>query len=106
MSREELVGAYVNGRVSRRVFIRGLVGLGVTAAAAVTYADSLSATTPTAASPAADIYPDDSSTTTTTVDPAATSTVDPGAVAGAGLGAGQGDADAEAAGVTRPRFTG
>ncbi len=41
MSREELVVAYVDGRLSRRAFIRRLVALGVTAGAAVTYADAL-----------------------------------------------------------------
>ena len=64
MSREELVGAYVGGNVSRRVFIRGLVGLGVTIGAAVAYADVLAAqTVPTTS--AADIYPEDTTTTTT-----------------------------------------
>lgn len=43
MSREELVEAYVDGRVGRRVFMKSLVALGVSAAAAVTYADALSA---------------------------------------------------------------
>ena len=41
MSREEAVEAYTAGRISRRSFIRHLIAAGVTAAAAVTYADVL-----------------------------------------------------------------
>ena len=37
MSREELVGAYLNGRISRRVFVRGLVATGVSLGAAISY---------------------------------------------------------------------
>ena len=39
MSKRELVDAYVAGNLSRRSFIRGLVKVGVSAAAAVTYAN-------------------------------------------------------------------
>ncbi len=46
MTREELVDAYVEGRVSRRGFIRGLVALGVTAGAAATYAGALASASP------------------------------------------------------------
>lgn len=42
MSKQELVDSYLNGRISRRVFIRRLVGAGVSLAAAVTYAQTLS----------------------------------------------------------------
>ena len=45
MSKEELVGAYVQGRISRRMFVRGLVMAGVSVTAAVAYSDMLSATT-------------------------------------------------------------
>lgn len=41
MSREELVGAYLDGRISRRTLIRRLVGAGVTAGAAISYAQLL-----------------------------------------------------------------
>jgi hypothetical protein len=41
-AREELVDAYLEGRVSRRIFIRRLVATGVSVAAAVTYAGALS----------------------------------------------------------------
>jgi len=68
MSREELVGAYTQGRMSRRVFIRSLVALGVATGAAVTYADSLASAAPAragSAAPVTDLYPDDTTTTTT-----------------------------------------
>ncbi|MGH2956416.1 MAG: hypothetical protein ACRDL6_05405 [Solirubrobacterales bacterium] len=42
MSRDELVNAYLEGGVSRRTFIRRLVGAGVTLGAAVSYAHLLS----------------------------------------------------------------
>ena len=42
MSREEAVDAYAAGRIPRRAVIRHLIAAGVTAAAAVTYADLLS----------------------------------------------------------------
>ena len=41
MGRDELVDAYLAGQVDRRAFVRRLVALGVSAAAAVTYADVL-----------------------------------------------------------------
>lgn len=41
MSREELVGRYLDGQLSRRVFIRRLIATGVTAAAALSYASIL-----------------------------------------------------------------
>jgi hypothetical protein len=44
MSRDELVAAYTEGAISRRTFIRRLVGMGVTLGAAVTYASVLSPT--------------------------------------------------------------
>jgi hypothetical protein len=74
MSREELVGAYVHGAVSRRVFIRGLVALGVSAGAAVAYADVLTSSAVAQSTTAAvDIYP----TTTTTAAPTTTTTAAP-----------------------------
>ena len=86
MTREELVDAYVEGRVSRRGFIRGLVALGVTAGAAATYAGALASASPARAGTTAavadiyDLYPD---TTTTTADPSA-DVNDAGASRGAG----------------------
>ncbi len=44
MSRDELVAAYTEGAISRRTFIRRLVGMGVTLGAAVTYTTVLSPT--------------------------------------------------------------
>lgn len=41
MSREELVGAYLDGQISRRTLIRRLVGAGVSMGAAVSYAHVL-----------------------------------------------------------------
>jgi hypothetical protein len=41
MSKQELVDAYVEGRISRKVFIRRLVAAGVTLTAAGTYAAAL-----------------------------------------------------------------
>ncbi len=41
MSREELVEAYVEGRLSRRTFMRRLVELGVSVSAAAAYAAAL-----------------------------------------------------------------
>jgi hypothetical protein len=79
MSREELVGAYVGGAVSRRVFIRGLVALGVSAGAAVAYADVLTSSAVAQTTTTADIYPDDTTTTTTA---APTTTADSGVAAG------------------------
>ena len=38
MSHEELASAYSEGRISRRIFIRGLMATGLTAGAAVAYA--------------------------------------------------------------------
>ncbi len=77
MSREELVAGYASGRVSRRVFVKGLVALGVTGTAAVAYANALAAapaSTPRQAV-SADVYD---------VYPPAT---DPSDVAGAGAAA-------------------
>lgn len=64
MSREDLVVAYVDGRLSRRVFIRKLVALGVTAAAAVTYADALAGAPAGSrvAAAADDLYPEEPTT--------------------------------------------
>jgi gluconate 2-dehydrogenase gamma chain len=45
MSAEEAVRAYLRGRIDRREFIRTLVALGVTAGAAVSYADVLASST-------------------------------------------------------------
>lgn len=57
MSREELVSGYAAGRVSRRVFVKGLVALGVSGAAAVAYANALgTGPTPRASAAAADLY--------------------------------------------------
>ena len=44
MSRELLVGAYVRGDISRRTFVRRSVALGVSLAAALSYADLLGRT--------------------------------------------------------------
>lgn len=41
MSKQELVEAYVEGRITRRVFVRRLVAAGVSLGAAVTYAAAL-----------------------------------------------------------------
>jgi hypothetical protein len=41
MSREEMVGAFMEGRLSRRTLVRRLMGSGVSVAAAVAYADRL-----------------------------------------------------------------
>lgn len=41
MSRRELVDSYMAGRISRRMFVRGLLTVGVTVTAAVAYADQL-----------------------------------------------------------------
>ena len=41
MSEQELIGAYTSGKISRRIFVRGLVAAGVSAAAAAAYAANL-----------------------------------------------------------------
>jgi hypothetical protein len=41
MSEEELVRRYLDGRMSRRIFIRRTMAAGLTAAAALAYADML-----------------------------------------------------------------
>jgi hypothetical protein len=41
MSKEELVTSYLAGRISRRMFVRGLLGVGVSITAAVAYSDVL-----------------------------------------------------------------
>lgn len=41
MSKEELVSCYIAGRISRRMFVRGLVTTGVSLTAAVAYSDVL-----------------------------------------------------------------
>ncbi len=46
MSKRELLDAYMAGKIDRRAFIRGLVGLGVSATIAASYATTL---TPAAA---------------------------------------------------------
>ena len=51
MSRHELVQGYLDGQLSRRVFIRRLVGTGVTAAAALSYAGLLDRNPAAAAGP-------------------------------------------------------
>ncbi len=43
MSKEELVEAYMDGRISRRTFVRRLIAAGVSAAAAAAYAAALPA---------------------------------------------------------------
>lgn len=104
MSREELAVAYVNGHVSRRMFIKRLMALGVTAGAAIAYAESLGAPPGSRAAAAADdLYqepdPDDGDTG---VDAA-------GAGVGAGAGANAGAvANAQAAEAVQgdPDFTG
>jgi hypothetical protein len=60
LSREELVSGYAAGRLSRRVFIRGLVALGVSGGAALAYADALGASPaprPAGRGATADLYP-------------------------------------------------
>lgn len=54
MSRSELVQGYLDGQLSRRVFIRGLLATGVTAAAAISYAGLLESAP--AGAVAADFY--------------------------------------------------
>jgi plastocyanin len=54
MSQEELVQRYLDGQMGRRVFLRRLVATGVSAAAALTYADILHAMP--AGATAADFY--------------------------------------------------
>jgi len=100
MSREELVGAYVEGRLSRRVFIRSLVALGVTAAAAVTYADTLASAAPTVGAPD-DIYPENPTSTTST-----TAAVDPSVIGTGANSASQDPNQAAAAARVTPGFTG
>jgi hypothetical protein len=41
VSKDELVGAYIEGRISRRAFVRGLMVAGVSVAAAIAYSDTL-----------------------------------------------------------------
>jgi hypothetical protein len=41
VSKEELVSSYLAGRISRRMFVRGLVTVGVSLTAAVAYSDVL-----------------------------------------------------------------
>ncbi|MCU0311946.1 MAG: hypothetical protein MUE36_13495 [Acidimicrobiales bacterium] len=96
MSREQLVEAYVGGRMGRRVFIRGLVALGVSTAAALTYADALSASTGPFTAAADDLYAgaDD-------LYPPTDAQGDQATRGGAGAGAG-----AASPVSARPRFTG
>jgi len=51
MPDEELVNAYVEGRISRRVFIRRLVAGGIGLGAALTYAEVLGASAASAKTP-------------------------------------------------------
>jgi len=44
MSEDQLVDAYKAGRISRRVFVRGLLARGVPVAAAIAYATALAPT--------------------------------------------------------------
>ncbi len=55
MSRAELVQSYRDGQLSRRVFIRGMIATGVSAASALAYAGILEST-PAGAAPIADFY--------------------------------------------------
>lgn len=57
MSREELVSAYLEGRVSRRTLIRRLVAAGVSTGAAVSYAHLLSPERASAGVASDDHYP-------------------------------------------------
>ena len=41
MSKEELLDAYVEGRISRRLFIRGLTALGISQSSAILHAAAL-----------------------------------------------------------------
>lgn len=56
MSESELVNAYVEGQISRRLFVRRMVALGVSAGAAISYAHLL--TDQAAASAPGDFYGD------------------------------------------------
>jgi hypothetical protein len=57
MSEEELISAYSEGRVSRRMFIRRLVAAGVSASAALAYASTLAPSGSAAASPKPPTFP-------------------------------------------------
>ena len=56
MSKEEAVQAYLQGRLTRRAFIRTLIGAGVSVTAAVTYADVLGAQVSRPPRAARDLY--------------------------------------------------
>jgi hypothetical protein len=43
MSNEELVQAYVSGKISKRALVRGLIAAGLSVAGANTFADAMSA---------------------------------------------------------------
>lgn len=58
MSRDELVDAYLQGRISRRTLVRRLVAAGVTTGAAVSYAHLLAPERAGAATAASDHYYD------------------------------------------------
>ena len=55
MSRRDLIEGYLDGQLSRRVFLRGLIATGVTAGAALSYATMLEAA-PAGAGGLADFY--------------------------------------------------
>ncbi len=55
MSKEELLDAYVEGRISRRMFIRDLTAIGISQSSAILYAAALR---PSSAALADDLYED------------------------------------------------
>jgi hypothetical protein len=61
VSREELVEAYLGGRISRRMFIRGLIAAGVSLTAAVAYSNVLGSVARATPRPRGigDLYPPD-----------------------------------------------
>lgn len=57
MSEDELIEGYIQGRISRRVFVRRLVAGGLSMAAAVAYGNVLGPAAAAAAAPAHRIHP-------------------------------------------------
>ena len=55
MSKEELLDAYVEGRISRRLFIRGLTAIGISQSSAILHAAALR---PSSTARADDLYDD------------------------------------------------
>ncbi|CAN5411060.1 hypothetical protein BH09CHL1_BH09CHL1_06090 [soil metagenome] len=76
MSQPELVEAYRSGRIGRRVFVKGLVGLGMSVSVATAMADRVRAQDST---PVATVTPDDVYTPTPVVDDPVTTLPNTGA---------------------------